>query len=111
MYLAFREANNAKWRAVRHLVEPEPDAAFNRQNVDLEEARVDKVPQALDGKNVLDNSVEHEPSVENIAERSQASEMELMRALDWTKSNWMLAMPQTLLLQIALWMTMKMMQQ
>ena len=76
MYLAFREANNAKWRAVRHLVEPEPDAAFNRQNVDLEEARVDKAPQALDGKNVLDNSVEHEPSVENIAEQPQAPEME-----------------------------------
>ena len=64
MYLAFRKANNAKWRAVRHLVEPEPDAAFNRRNVDLEEVRVDKVPQALAGKNVLDHSVEHEPPVE-----------------------------------------------
>ena len=32
--------------------------------------------QALDGKSVLDNSDEHEPSIENTAERSQASEME-----------------------------------
>ena len=61
MYLAFRETNNAKCRAVRHLVEPEPDAAYGRRNADLEEARVDKVSHALDGKNVLDHSVEHEP--------------------------------------------------
>ena len=61
MYLAFREANNAKWRAIRDLVEPEPDAAFDRRNVDLEEARVENDPQALDGKNVLDNFVEREP--------------------------------------------------
>ena len=57
MYLAVREANNAKWRAVRHLVEPETDAAFNCQNVDVEEAQDEKIPQALDGKNVFDNSV------------------------------------------------------
>ena len=64
MYLAFREANNAKWRAVRHLAEPEPDGAFDRRNVDLEEPQVEKVPHALDGKNVLHTPLKMSPSQE-----------------------------------------------
>ena len=36
MYLAFRDANTAKWREVRHMVEPEPDGKFHRNHVDPE---------------------------------------------------------------------------
>ena len=42
MRLAFREANNAQWRTVRHLVEPEPDAAFDRRNVAWKKLKITK---------------------------------------------------------------------
>ena len=36
MYLAFREANTAKWRKVWHVIEPETDSNFHQNHVDPE---------------------------------------------------------------------------
>ena len=63
MYLAFKDANTAKWRAVRHLIDPEPDAPFNQRHVDMEGASGLEAPRALDGQDIFDHSVRHEPNV------------------------------------------------
>ena len=55
--------NTAKWRTVRHLIDPEPDAPFNQKHVDMEGASGLETPRALDGQNIFDHSVSHEPNV------------------------------------------------
>ena len=63
MCLAFRKANTAKWRAVRHLIDPESDAPFDRNHVDMEEASGLETPRALGGQDICDHSVRHEPNI------------------------------------------------
>ena len=72
MYLHFREANHHKWRKVKHLVEPEPDAPFRKDHIDLEGAQPSVIPGALDGRNVFEHSESHEPDLE----QDQAPAME-----------------------------------
>ena len=72
MYLHFREANHHKWRKAKHLVEPEPDAPFRKEHIDLEGAQPSVIPEALDGRNVFEHSESHEPDLE----QDQAPAME-----------------------------------
>ena len=60
MYLAFRDANTAKWRKVRHVIEPDPDGKCHRNHVDSE-GQNEPVPQALDGEDIF-HSAPHEPN-------------------------------------------------
>ena len=59
--LGYKDANSAKWRRVRHLIDPEPDGDFKQDQVDLEGDESKTAPIALDGENVLQNSVDCEP--------------------------------------------------
>ena len=61
LYLAYKDANSAKWRRVRHLIDPEPDGDFKQDHVDLEGDDSKTASVALDGDNVLQNSVDHDP--------------------------------------------------
>ena len=60
MYLAFRDANTAKWQKVRHVIGPEPDGKFHQNHVDPE-VEHEPVPQALDGEDIF-YSAPHEPN-------------------------------------------------
>ena len=59
--MAYKNANSATWRRVRHLIDPEPDGDFKQDQVGLEGDESKTAPIALDGKNVLQNSVDREP--------------------------------------------------
>ena len=61
LYLAYKDATSAKWRRVRHLIDPEPDGDFKQDQLDLEGDESKTAPIALDGENVLQNSVDCEP--------------------------------------------------
>ena len=49
MYLEYRQVSNAQWRAVKHLVEPEPDAKFDHKHIDPEGLTARDFPRAQDG--------------------------------------------------------------
>ena len=52
-YLAYNDANSAKWRRVRNLIDPEPDGDIKLDQVDLEGDESKTAPIALDGGECL----------------------------------------------------------
>ena len=52
--------NTAKWRKVRHVIEPEPDGKCHQHHVDPEDQK-EPIPQTLDAEHIF-YSAPHEPN-------------------------------------------------
>ena len=76
MYLAFRDANTAKWRTVRHVSEPEPDGKLHQSHVDPGGQR-ELIPQVLDGEDIF-HSAPHEPNEDVEVANAEGVEIPVM---------------------------------